>query len=105
MSSLIHLTSPAIDSKAWKLKVVYQGRESKYLMARVEGLSDNQTVTDLLLKKMEVRVVSASGEVLEKATLHSQVKCSSGDNLLNLPHSGYTKACNQMLSAIEATLL
>jgi len=73
VSSLIHLTSPAIDSKAWKLKVVYQGRESKYLMARVEGLSDNQTVTDLLLKKMEVRVVSASGEVLEKATLHSQV--------------------------------
>ena len=50
-----------------------KGEESKYVEARVEGFLDNQPVTDLLLKKMVVKVVAESGEVLEKATFHNQV--------------------------------
>ena len=49
------------------------GKESKYLTVRVEGLLDNQMVTDLLMKKMVVKVVTKSGEVLEEATFHTQV--------------------------------
>ena len=105
MSSFIHLTSPAIDSKAWTLKVVEPGSKSKYLVARVEGLVDNQAVSDFLLMKMEVKVVSTSGELLEKATFHSQVKERNGGNLLYLSHPVCTKACKEMLSEIEATLL
>ena len=51
-----------------------RGEKSKYLEVRVEGLLDNQMVTDLLLKKMVVKVVNmASGEVLEEATFQTQV--------------------------------
>ena len=51
-----------------------KGGESKYLEAKVEGLLENQVVTDLLLKKMVVRVVTKeSREVLEEATFQSQV--------------------------------
>ena len=55
-----------------------KGGESKYLEARVEGLLDNQAVTDLLMKKMVVKVVTRRpggglGEVLEEATFHNQV--------------------------------
>ena len=39
----------------------------------MEGLLDNQPVTDILLKKMVVKVVTDSGEVLEEATFHNQV--------------------------------
>ena len=49
------------------------GKESKYLTVRVEGLLDNQMVTDLLMKKMVVKVVTKSGEVLEEATFLTQV--------------------------------
>ena len=74
MASCIHLTSPAIDAKAWKLMMTDRGEKSKYLEVRVEGLLDNQMVTDLLLKKMVVKVVNmASGEVLEEATFQTQV--------------------------------
>ena len=47
--------------------------ESKYVEARVEGLLDNQLVTDLLMKKMVVKVVTESGGMLEEATFHNQV--------------------------------
>ena len=51
-----------------------RGGESKYLEARVEGLLDNQAVTELLMKKMVVKVVTTpGGEILEEATFHSQV--------------------------------
>ena len=51
-----------------------RGGGSKYLEARVEGLVDNQIVTDLLMKKMVVKVVNtATGEVLEEATFQTQV--------------------------------
>jgi len=74
VASCIHLTSPAIDAKAWKLMMTDRGEKSKYLEVRVEGLLDNQMVTDLLLKKMVVKVVNmASGEVLEEATFQTQI--------------------------------
>ena len=50
-----------------------RGEGSKYLTVRVEGLLDNQMVTDLLMKKMVVKVVAKSGEVLEEATFLTQV--------------------------------
>jgi len=72
--SCIHLTSPGMDPTAWKLVTIDRGGESKYLEARVEALLDNQVVTDLLMKKMVVRVVTKeSGEVLEEATFQTQI--------------------------------
>ena len=66
-----------MDPTAWKLVMIDQGRgESKYLEARVEGLLNNQVITDLLMKKMVVRVVTYEGEVLEEATFQSQVALS-----------------------------
>ena len=54
-----------------------RGGESKYLEARVEGLLDNQAVTELLMKKMVVKVVTTpGGEILEEATFQSQVTLS-----------------------------
>ena len=47
--------------------------ESKYVEARVEGFLNSQPVTDLLMKKIVVKVVAESGEVLEEATFHNQV--------------------------------
>ena len=69
----ILLTSPAIDPTAWKLVVFDRGGESKYIEVRLEAILDNQEVTNLLLNKMVVKVVKASGEVLEEATVSSQV--------------------------------
>jgi len=72
--SCIHLTSPGLDATAWKLTMTDKGGESKYLEAKVEGLLENQVVTDLLEKKMVVRVVTKeSREVLEEATFQSQI--------------------------------
>ena len=50
-----------------------EGGESKYVEARVEGLLDNQPVTDLFMKKMVAKVVTESGEVLEETTFQNQV--------------------------------
>ena len=50
-----------------------RGGESKYIEVRLEAILDNQEVTNLLLNKMVVKVVKASGEVLEEATVSSQV--------------------------------
>ena len=69
----ILLTSPAIDPTAWNLVVFDRGGESKYIEVRLEAILDNQEVTNLLLNKMVVKVVKASGEVLEEATVSSQV--------------------------------
>ena len=61
-----------MDPSAWKLVTIDRGGESKYLEASVEGLLDNQVVTDLLLKKMVVRVVTMElREVIEEATFQS----------------------------------
>ena len=49
------------------------GGESTYVEARVEGLLDNQPVTDLFMKKMVAKVVTESGEVLEETTFQNQV--------------------------------
>ena len=69
----ILLTSPAIDPTAWNLVVFDRGGESKYIEVRLEAILDNQEITNLLLNKMVVKVVKASGEVLEEATVSSQV--------------------------------
>ena len=50
-----------------------KGEESKYVEARVEGLLDNQPVTELFMKKMVAKVVTESGGVLEEATFFNQV--------------------------------
>lgn len=63
-----------MDPSSWKLVMIDGGGESKYLEARVEGLLDNQVVTDLIMKKMVQMVVTkGSGEVLEEATFQTQV--------------------------------
>ena len=107
-----------MDPTAWKLVTIDRGGESKYLEARVEALLDNQVVTDLLMKKMVVRVVTKeSGEVLEEATFQTQVTSSTSllaaeflqergkVEILAISCPDFTKPGEKTLSARSATQL
>ena len=76
MESCLYLASPALDPQTWKLVAMDRGGASKYLEARVEAVAGQQSVTEFLLKKMALMVVTVKGEVLEEATLSSQVDAS-----------------------------
>ena len=82
MESSLYLASPALDPQTWKLVATDRGGASKYLEARVEAIAGQQSVTEFLLKKMALKVVTAKGEVLEEATLSSQVDASVVEPIL-----------------------
>ena len=82
MESCLYLVSPALDPQTWKLVAMDRGGASKYLEARVEAVAGQQSVTEFLLKKMALMVVTVKGEVLEEATLSSQVDASVVEPIL-----------------------
>ena len=82
MESCLYLASPALDPQTWKLVAMDRGGASKYLEARVEAIAGQQSVTEFLLKKMALMVVTVKGEVLEEATLSSQVDASVVEPIL-----------------------
>ena len=82
MESCLYLASPALDPPTWKLVAMDRGGASKYLEARVEAVAGQQSVTEFLLKKMALMVVTVNGEVLEEATLSSQVDASVVEPIL-----------------------
>ena len=82
MESCLYLASPALDPQTWKLVAMDRGGASKYLEARVEAVTGPQSVTEFLLKKMALMVVTVKGEVLEEATLSSQVDASVVEPIL-----------------------
>ena len=82
MESCLYLASPALDPQTWKLVAMDRGGASKYLEARVEAVAGQPFVTEFLLKKMALMVVTVKGEVLEEATLSSQVDASVVEPIL-----------------------
>ena len=96
MESCLYLASPALDPQTWKLVATDRGGASKYLEARVEAVAGQQSVTEFLLKKMALKVVTAKGEVLEEATLSSQVDVSVVEPLLDSNCSDESRSCQEM---------
>ena len=83
LSDYIYLTCPGLDAADWVVELSQNGEEcnSKYLEVRVRAKREETRVTELLLRKMMLRVVTESGELVEECTLHSKVMSSTGMDL------------------------
>ena len=68
----LHLAAPALQPMAWVLEAVV-GHQSRYVEVRVRATSSSTSVTEMVLRKMEVRVVSKAGQVLEQSTIEDKV--------------------------------
>ena len=69
----LHLAAPALQPMAWVLEAVGGGHQSRYLEVRVRATSSSTTVTEMMLRSTEVRVVGEAGQVLEQSTMEAKV--------------------------------
>ena len=69
----LHLAAPALQPMAWVLEAVGGGHQSRYLEVRVRATSSSTTVTEMMLRRTEVRVVGEAGQVLEQSTMEAKV--------------------------------
>ena len=72
----VYLRTPSLDPAGWRLEnMSHHGikPDSKYVTVKVTATGKEYKITDLLLNKMTVRVMTSSGEVVEESTLQNKV--------------------------------
>ena len=69
----LHLAAPALQPTGRVLEAVGGGHQSRYLEVRVRATSTSTPVTEMLLRRMEVRVVGVVGQALEQSTMEDKV--------------------------------